>query len=252
MPLSKQSGNMYEFVTHMHAHLRGACEHGCGYCFVQSGAARWEGRFHKPSPYRGPVTFVDDSLKVDYNAPAVWREAQRRAFQRPVIFIDHMNDLFAEGVNWQWIEAVLGQCRKAADVEFVFQTKNPARLLEYVAALPPRRVVGTTIESNRWYPKVMGKAPPPVKRFKAFTSLSLLMVPAITTFITIEPILKFDLETMANWICAMRPTFVNIGADSKGHGLDEPSWKEVMALYEELTRCRIQVRQKSNLERLKK
>jgi hypothetical protein len=43
---------------------------------------------------------------------------------------------------------------------------------------------------------------------------------------------------------------VNVGADSKGHGLPEPSFKKVMQLVERLTAAGIEVRNKRNLERL--
>jgi len=45
---------------------------------------------------------------------------------------------------------------------------------------------------------------------------------------------------------------VNIGADSKGHGLPEPSPDKVHALIEKLTGYGIEIREKHNLERLLK
>jgi hypothetical protein len=57
---------------------------------------------------------------------------------------------------------------------------------------------------------------------------------------------------MVNWIIKIKPEFVNIGADSKHSKLAEPSWAEVQALIQALKDNGIEVREKSNLERLKK
>jgi hypothetical protein len=70
-------------------------------------------------------------------------------------------------------------------------------------------------------------------------------------FVTIEPILDFDIDVLLDWIIHIDPEFVNIGADSKGHGLPEPSIEKVMQFIEELTGCGIEVREKHNLERLR-
>jgi hypothetical protein len=44
--------------------------------------------------------------------------------------------------------------------------------------------------------------------------------------------------------------FINIGPDSKGHGLKEPTHEKVMTLYENLIDSGIEVRKKLNIERL--
>ena len=70
------------------------------------------------------------------------------------------------------------------------------------------------------------------------------------TFITIEPILDFSVAEFADMIKYANPTFVNIGADSKNHGLPEPTFDKIMQLYEKLISAGIEVRKKVNLERL--
>jgi len=72
-------------------------------------------------------------------------------------------------------------------------------------------------------------------------------------FITIEPILDFDVKEFSEMLCKFKDFkgfFINIGADSKGHGLAEPTHKKVMDLYEILIANGIEVRKKINLERL--
>ena len=66
----------------------------------------------------------------------------------------------------------------------------------------------------------------------------------------IEPIMDFDLELLANWIEGVEPEFVNIGADSKGNNLPEPSWDKIQSLIKELEKF-TKVNLKDNLERLK-
>lgn len=231
MSLKKSTGNMYPWVTHTHSHLIGACSHACGYCYVQAMAKR----FHNMrANYSGEVRLVLDELHVHYG-------------NGKTIFIEHLNDLFADGVPTEYIAQILKHCNSYPDNHYVFQTKNPKRMLALalVEALPPHSILGTTIETNHWYP-VMGKAPPTLARAAYMSRL-----PArFQRFVTIEPILDFDLEPMVRLLTDLNPNFVNIGADSKGHGLIEPKRTEVLALISELQSAGIEVRQKSNLDRL--
>lgn len=70
--------------------------------------------------------------------------------------------------------------------------------------------------------------------------------------ITIEPILDFDVDILASWIAEIRPEFLNIGADSKGHKLPEPTQEKVEEFILKLKSYGIEVREKKNLKRLKK
>jgi hypothetical protein len=74
----------------------------------------------------------------------------------------------------------------------------------------------------------------------------------IRPFVTVEPILKFNHSMMIRVISACKPEFVNIGADSKGAGLPEPTSGEITALVAELRARGITVNLKSNLQRLMK
>jgi hypothetical protein len=76
--------------------------------------------------------------------------------------------------------------------------------------------------------------------------------PAMQTFITIEPIMDFDIGALLPGIIAARPSFVNIGANSKGGQLPEPTGDEVRALIAGLHEAGVEIRQKTNLGRLLK
>lgn len=231
MSLTKSTGNMYPWVTHMHSHLRGACPHACPYCYATKGRAQ---RFAQ-----GPLTFRREELNVGYGSVG---------HVPKIIFIEHTHDLCANGVKDEWISAILKHCRETPYNHYVFQTRNTLRLDCYFAAqLPPRCFVGTTIETNR---KAPGFAPQPEFRAKGLWNFKL--IDGATTFLTIEPIMDFDLPEMIDLIALAMPEWVNIGADSKGCALDEPSADKVLALIDGITALGIEIKQKTNLERLLK
>jgi len=157
-----------------------------------------------------------------------------------VIFVGSSCDMWAKEVPMAWIAKVLNRCREFPQTTFLFQSKNPARLRAFV--FPPNTILGTTLESNRYLPHI-SLAPPPHNRICAMRQL-----PA-PKMVSIEPIMDFDLDCFVKDIQDIAPEFVSIGADSKGHGLPEPSADKLLALIaalEEFT----EVRQKANLKRL--
>jgi hypothetical protein len=162
------------------------------------------------------------------------------------IFVDHCNDLWAEKVPNSWIQLVLEHCGLWPRNIYVFQTKNPARYIKWVPYLPPRVLLGCTIETNRDIDLAISKAPAPVDRAQALWALRGL----VKVFVTIEPIMDFDVENLGVWLLGIRPAFVNIGADSKGHKLPEPSKAKILELVDLLNQGGIEIREKHNLERL--
>ncbi len=71
----------------------------------------------------------------------------------------------------------------------------------------------------------------------------------IDTYVTIEPILEFNLEHMVTMIKRCNPKQVNIGADSGRNNLIEPTKEKVLQLVLELQKFTI-IHNKSNLQRL--
>jgi protein gp37 len=208
--------------------LGGRCPHECTYCFVDNPL---HGR---PLRYTGDIRLLEEELRVPYG-------------EGKTILVDHMNDLFADLVRSPLIQKVLDHCRSWPANTYVFQTKNPQRYFEFLAGMPPKKMLGTTIETNRDLGRV-SRAPDPMKRLTAIMALAA----AHKTFITLEPILDFDLGTLTAWIKDTRPAFINIGADSKGHGLKEPSAEKIQAFILEIQASGIEIRQKRNLNRLLK
>lgn len=227
MSLTKSSGNMYKWVTHCHTPLGGECPHRCSYCSVDHIP------FGRPEKYQGPLRLIEEELEVSYGCDKT-------------IFIGHLTDLFAEAVPEHFIVRVLMHCQRYPFNRYVFQTKNPARYEEFLPLFPEDSILGTTIETNR-FTLGISAAPLPVTRYKTILGLNYPR-----KFVTIEPILDFDVDILASWIAEIRPKFLNLGADSKNHQLPEPSIEKIEALVAELKKSGIELREKHNLERLRK
>lgn len=230
MPLITARGNMYSWVTHMHAHLGGECPHKCSYCYVDSP------RFGRPKKFTGKLRMMVEEFEVKYGAGRT-------------IFVDHCNDLWAEPIPDSWIMLALNHCAVFPDNTYVFQTKNPARFAALLDWMPPKTILGCTIETNRTIDGSISFAPNPYLRARAMKFLR-KQPGERKLFVTIEPIMDFDVSGLGGWLMEIRPDFVNIGADSKGHGLPEPTAAKVLVLLDVLRAAGIEVRQKANLDRL--
>ena len=100
---------MYDWVTHTHSHLAGKCPHECAYCYVQAMANVYP---NMKAKYSGPARLIEEELAVDYGAGKT-------------IFIEHMNDLFAEAVTDEMIGRIICHCNGYPENKYVFQIKNP-------------------------------------------------------------------------------------------------------------------------------
>lgn len=161
---------------------------------------------------------------------------------------------------WQVIE----YCHKWKDRTFLIQSKNPAYFLRFNAfkiPVPDNVILGTTIETNRYWPMTsfqtgepiynkgiayseISKAPRPFLRYEAMLKLNCRKA------VTIEPILDFDLDVLAKWIQDISPEFVYIGyANDRYEGkklkLPEPPLAKTQELIARLRESGIEVRCKS-------
>ena len=228
---NKTGSNMYPWIDAMHTHLAGECKHGCKYCYVKTGMQKNNPRF------TGPISLVEDEFKVNYGTGKV-------------IFIEHCQDLFAKEVPTKYIDRILKHCADWPDNTYVFQTKNPLRIVLGNWIFPPKYIIGTTIETNRIIPGI-SNAPTPAERMASMLRLDSSLGTKVRKFVTIEPVLDFDVDILANWIVEINPEFLNLGADSKKNDLPEPTVEKVMALVARLHESGIELREKHNLQRLK-
>ena len=218
MALNPVSGNMYQFVTHTWNPVKGICPHQCSYCYMSKG--KFKGKLKPPR-------LVGSEFKEDLGSGNY-------------IFVGSSCDLFAADIPDEWIAKTFEYCHDY-DNTYFFQTKNPGRIIE--DTLPENSVICTTIESDKWYPDIMGNSPSIEDRVEAMGFFS------VPKQVTIEPILEFSPSELEEIICNCWPEQVNIGADSQDCGLPEPSWWKVKDLIKELEKF-TKVHLKPNLKRL--
>lgn len=230
MSLRRSKGNMYDWTSHTHNYIRGRCPHLCSYCYTQTGYPAVKDK------YSGPLEFDYKELSVSHNVG--WDQPGPKT-----IFICHMTDLFCEAMPREYIDKVLAHCCGYPAHTYVFQSKNPARMIWQNFHFPPHCIFGTTLESDTWH-DCMGESPVPCDRAIWFQQLP------HPRFITIEPILDFNVDEFVEMLLECEPDFICIGADSKENSLPEPPKHKVEALLNEIERAGIEIRAKHNLERL--
>lgn len=219
MGLNICKGNMYSFVTHTWNTVKGACPHGCEYCYM----TKW-------GPQK-PVRFDESELKTDLG-------------EGNFIFVGSSCDMWADKIPAGWINTTLEHCAKY-DNRYLFQSKDPNRFFGFRFNIPANSTVGTTIESNRLFIE-MGHTPPPGNRAASLGEMSL----EYETMVTIEPIMDFDLEYLVHLISDCRPKWVNIGANTHATvSVPEPPKGKVIELIAELEKF-TEVKIKSNLKRI--
>lgn len=215
MALNESKGNMYEFVTHTWNTIKGKCPHDCSYCYMK----RWGAQ--------KPIRFDVSELETDLGTGNF-------------IFVGSSNDMFAYKVEEHWVKQALNHCKKFEN-QYLFQTKNPAGVKNF--ELPDESIICTTIETNRFYKDIMRESPHPFNRAMDLSELN------YPHFVTIEPIMDFDIIDLIDIIILSNPIQVNIGADSGDNKLPEPSKDKIKVLINELRNI-TKVVLKSNLKRL--
>lgn len=220
-----KKGNMYKWINKTRNFIGGKCPHNCKYCFVL------QTRFKKVvDRYSGELRLLEEEFKKPLG-------------KNKTIFICDCNDLFAEPIPTNWINKVLDFLNEYPYNTYLLQTKNPKRYLEFKDRLKLKNIIlGTTIETNM--DNILSKAPPPRERAKAMS-----MLKGFRTMVSIEPIQNFNLDELIFLIKSIKPEFVSVGADSKGHRLIEPDKIQIKQLIKEL-RAFTKVKLKDNLARL--
>lgn len=215
--MNKQKGDMYGFVNYTWNAIKGKCPHGCDYCYM------------KPF-WRGELHLDEKELKQDLG-------------EDNFIFVGSSTDMFAENIPEEWIRKVLDKTLEH-DNEYLFQTKNPKRFDDFNKYYPRKIIFGITLETNR--ENNLNNCPP---RRERVAWMNTQFMKTERKMITIEPIMDFDLDELVKYIKVVNPEFVNIGADSKGHKLPEPSSEKIGVLIKELEKF-TEVNLKPNLKRL--
>jgi hypothetical protein len=210
--LNPQRGDMFRWVDYTWNPVSGRCPFACRYCYMR---AFW--------PRMGDPHLRRQCL-------------EGRMPPGATIFVGSSIDMWAPNIPDTWIMAMLAYCRRFPETVFYFESKNPARFAEFMDQFPESRVLGTTIETNRPYAGTA--APDPDGRALPFVDV-----------VSVEPVMEFDLDEMVSLMRRVGPRWIALGADSKGHGLPEPTAEELRGLVDELEKF-TEVRPKKNLGRL--
>jgi len=209
---------MYPWIDYTWNPIKG-CQHECVYCYLKA---------HKG---------------FDFTPRLEEKELFTFLGQNQKIFVGSACDMFGAWVPAKWQEFVFGACRRRDNL-YLFQTKDPLQFIRMLDALPVKSILGTTIETNRSTAGI-SKAPESRKRLEALAAFR-----SRERMINIEPIMDFDLETMVDWMGTAKPSFISIGADSKGHNLPEPEPAKVKDLIYAIRAMGIRLFIKKNLNRL--
>lgn len=196
------TGKMYPFVTHTWNCVKG-CTHGCSYC--------WAWRFSK--------RIYDDGFDL-----RLFPERLRYTKKGQTVFVCDMGDLFCDDVPDAWITFVIDAMGNADSTNtFLLLTKNPRRYSDF--AFPDTCILGSTIETNRPIPVNISKAPSTTERLRAMQDLV-----HGRKFVSVEPVMDFDLDDFASSLLNIKPWAVAVGYDNYHNGLPEPSLEKVMRL----------------------
>ena len=204
------------------------CEHACTYCYAEDLAL---GRLQHINKY-----------KRGFEPRFFPGELQRVFRPGEFIFVTSMGDLFGEWIPRAWINSILWVISKYPDTDFLLQTKNPTRFLEF--NLPANAYAGVTIESD--VDHQVSKAPPPFQRYRRMLELP----PGTRKFLSIEPVMGFNLYSFVHQIRSLQPDIIEIGADNHHKHLPEPRSEEVTALISLLRYAGLNVKEKPGLERI--
>jgi len=172
-------------------------------------------------------------------------ELHRRFRPGEFVLVAYMGDIsFA---SREVVINILEQVRKFPETDFLFCTKNPLTYWYWELHWPDNVYFGATIETNRDYKG--STAPQPWERFR---DMQAAVLKGKRKFISIEPVMDFDLDMMVSWMLKIQPEIIEVGADNYGNGLEEPSADKSRQLLRELREFCPNVIEKKGLERLLK
>lgn len=225
---------MYNFHPELYTHnpIKGKCSHNCEYCYMLGLRERY---------------LLDDTLRINRN------ELKQGLGSDRFVFVGSSTDMFAEDVPSEWIEDVLTQLNRYPQNQYLLQSKNPARFLDFLnhpllVNHSGQVIFCTTVESDKDFPEI-SDAPRISARIDALRELN---EKGFRTMITVEPIMAFSNPvSLANLITSVNPEQVNIGANTASWiPLIEPTKEEVLTLINELNNRGIKIHLKDNLDRL--
>jgi DNA repair photolyase len=188
------------------------CHHDCSYCW----ARRFSQRLSSTERYKDGFTM----------SKLIESELDKR-FRNRFVGVSMMGDLFGSWVPSEWILKVIEATRNSQSSDFLMLTKNPYRFKEFASLCRDNILLGATIETNRVFN--FTKAPSATERAKAMIDLSYPR-----KFVSIEPIMDFDLDAFTVLLENIAPELVAVGYDNYHNCLPEPSLSKTLQFIERL------------------
>ena len=206
------------------------CLQGCEYCYAKDMVMRFsDNKEFKPRFYEKRLDApTNTTFRDEYNANIRFRS----------VLVCSMADLFGPGVKEEWIDKVMNAIKKAKKWNFLFLTKSPQKMAQYMSrkGVPSNSWVGATVDiKNRIEPTI-----------EAFSKIE-----AKVKFLYCEPLLE-DLESdnsmstlleMVDWVVigAQRRNIKNKVPEF------QPKWDWVERLVKQARAAECSVYFKSNL-----
>ena len=194
------------------------CRFECSYCYARSIAKRQKQRCAQCYDF-------EPHLHID--------RLNRKFSKGQIVFVCLMGDISFATFNE--FGSILNSISQQPEVTFYIQSKDPIYFYEYLEFHPEIKtdniVFGTTIETNRDTKPGYSFAPNPFIRYSAIKLLK------CRKYVTIEPIMDFDMSVMITGIRNIAPEFVYVGyntRDTAKKHLPEPSRAKTEALMENL------------------
>jgi len=221
---------MYNFVDDYRPNpLCGSCPHNCIYCYIH-GKKGMKHRFPRLREKYNGIIRLDERVFI--------KNIIDRC--KPIFFCDCIDYLSNEVKYeiilriWEWIE-------EYPRIKFLSLTKNPERYLRLIKYIPSNLIIGSTIESNLNH--FYSNAPKVNHRIRAIIDISKKI--SNDLFISIEPILDFNLYPFLSDIRIIKPNYIAIGYDNYNYKLNEPSLATTKLLIEEIRKMNITVFEKT-------
>lgn len=159
------------------------------------------------------------------------------------VFVSSMGDITYAPSSV--MNVVIATAQKCPETKFLLCTKDPS-IYWQVKFHQPNLYVGTTIETNR-DTKAFSRAPTTRERYSIFRDLN-----HGHKFLSLEPLMDFDLIPFVKWITSIKPEIIEVGADNYHNNLPEPGSEKVNRLLAYLKQMCPTVIEKDGLGRLKK
>ena len=243
--IRNKEGNFYPIEiqgTDWHCDWLWSTHRGCAFDCVYCSSKDWYRRFH--STWCSTTIF---RLNGETNNSGL--HLKRWILPNGKVFISPYNDIMT--LPKDDISEILGVVYNSSEYWFdrdvighkeknnfgiILQTKDPAQCFDYLNLIPEGSWIGTTIEYDDNYnyaeisDYIYSKAPSPFKRLTEMTELTWRYKKEYKYFVTIEPIMKFNLFRLPNWMTYIKPDLIFIGANTSKIQLPEPTSEELINL----------------------